>query len=52
MGPKVRAACSFVERTGGVAAIGSIHDAQALVGGDAGTRVALQPAGTGAVHTR
>ena len=40
MGPKVRAACSFVERTGGVAAIGSIHDTEALVRGEAGTRVA------------
>ena len=40
MGPKVRAACRFVERTGGVAAIGSIHDTQALLRGEAGTRVA------------
>jgi carbamate kinase len=40
MGPKVRAACDFVERTGGIAAIGSIADTQALVRGEAGTRVA------------
>src|SRR4051812_465430 len=42
MGPKVRAACRFAERTGGFAAIGSIHDTQALLRGDAGTRVALE----------
>ncbi len=40
MGPKVRAACEFVERTGGFAAIGSIDDAQALLEGTAGTCVA------------
>jgi carbamate kinase len=39
MGPKVRAACSFVEETGGLAAIGSIHDTAALLRGDAGTVV-------------
>ena len=39
MGPKVKAACEFVERSGGVAAIGSIDDAQALLAGTAGTRV-------------
>jgi carbamate kinase len=39
MGPKVRAACSFVEETGGHAAIGSIADTAALVRGDAGTVV-------------
>jgi carbamate kinase len=39
MGPKVRAACQFVERTGRVAAIGSIHDTAALVRGEAGTVV-------------
>jgi carbamate kinase len=41
MAPKVRAACWFAERTGGIAVIGSIHDTQALVRGEAGTRVAL-----------
>jgi carbamate kinase len=40
MGPKVRAACQFVEQTGGIAAIGSVDDAQGLLDGTAGTRVA------------
>ena len=39
MGPKVRAACSFVEETGGLAAIGSISDTPGLVRGEAGTIV-------------
>ena len=39
MGPKVRAACQFVERTGKTAAIGSIDDTAALVRGEAGTVV-------------
>jgi carbamate kinase len=39
MGPKVRAACSFVEETGGLAAIGSIEDTAALLRGEAGTIV-------------
>ena len=39
MGPKVRAACSFVEETGGLAAIGSIEDTPALLRGEAGTIV-------------
>jgi carbamate kinase len=39
MGPKVRAACSFVEQTGGLAAIGSISDTPALLRGEAGTVV-------------
>lgn len=37
MGPKVEAACQFVERTGGVAAIGRLADAQAIIAGEAGT---------------
>ena len=44
MGPKVRAACWFVERTGRIAAIGSINDTEALLRGEAGTRVALDTA--------
>ena len=44
MGPKVRAACMFAERTGGIAAIGSINDTQALLRGEAGTTVALDTA--------
>jgi carbamate kinase len=39
MGPKVRAACEFVQRTGRMAAIGSIDDTAALVRGEAGTIV-------------
>ena len=39
MGPKVRAACSFVEETGGLAVIGSISDTPALLRGEAGTIV-------------
>jgi carbamate kinase len=39
MGPKVRAACSFVEETGGLAAIGSIENTPALLRGEAGTIV-------------
>lgn len=51
MGPKVRAACWFAERTGRFAAIGSIDDTQALLSGEAGTRVALDAAGASAVGT-
>jgi carbamate kinase len=39
MGPKVAAACQFVEQTGRVAAIGSIDDAEGLLAGTAGTSV-------------
>jgi carbamate kinase len=39
MGPKVDAACRFVERTGRLAAIGSLDDAVAIVAGERGTRV-------------
>lgn len=39
MGPKVEAACRFVEQTGGQAFIGSLEDASAIVEGRAGTRV-------------
>jgi carbamate kinase len=45
MGPKVRAACSFVERTGGFAAIGSIEDTERLLREEAGTVVATDAAG-------
>jgi carbamate kinase len=44
MGPKVRAACMFAERTGGIAAIGSITETQALLRGEAGTTVTLETA--------
>ena len=39
MGPKVEAACGFVERTGHQAVIGSLEDIEAIVAGTAGTRV-------------
>jgi carbamate kinase len=42
MGPKVRAAIRFVERTGGRAAIGSLGEIEAIVDGDAGTQVVAQ----------
>jgi carbamate kinase len=45
MGPKVRAACSFVEQTGGLAAIGSISDTPALLRGEAGTIVTREATG-------
>jgi carbamate kinase len=45
MGPKVRAACSFVEQTGGLAAIGSISDTPALLRGEGGTIVTRDAAG-------
>ena len=46
MAPKVRAACSFVEQTGGMAAIGSIADAGALLRREAGTIVSLDGRGS------
>ena len=44
MGPKVEAACRFVELTGGTAAIGALRDAEAILTGKAGTIVT--PSGT------
>jgi carbamate kinase len=49
MGPKVKAACEFVEHGGGFAAIGSIDDAPALLAGTAGTTVTPAPADLTAV---
>jgi carbamate kinase len=43
MGPKVEAVCSFVEATGGFAAIGNLADAVAVLEGTAGTRVLAAP---------
>jgi len=40
MGPKVEAACRFVERTGREAAIGALADLGAVVRGQTGTRIA------------
>jgi carbamate kinase len=45
MGPKVTAACRFVEVTGDLAAIGSLTDAQAILAGKAGT--VITPSGDG-----
>jgi carbamate kinase len=42
MGPKVCAACWFAERTSCVAALGSLPAPQALLRGDAGSRVAAK----------
>ena len=39
MGPKVEAACRFVEKTGAVAAIGRLDDAAALLDGTVGATV-------------
>ena len=39
MGPKIDAVCRFVERTGGVAAIGALEDAGRILAGEAGTIV-------------
>ena len=45
MGPKVEAACGFVEHTGGLAGIGSLADVGLMLRGEAGTVVT--PAATG-----
>jgi carbamate kinase len=42
MGPKVEAACRFVEATGGTAAIGALEDAARILAGEAGTIVAAR----------
>ncbi|MFB4274894.1 MULTISPECIES: carbamate kinase [unclassified Nonomuraea] len=39
MGPKVEAACRFVETTGDMAAIGKLDEAERILGGSAGTIV-------------
>jgi carbamate kinase len=39
MGPKVEAACSFVDETGGFAAIGALEDIAAILKGQGGTRI-------------
>ncbi len=39
MGPKVEAACRFVEATGGTAAIGALEDAVDILAGKAGTTI-------------
>ena len=45
MGPKVEAACSFVDGAGGRAAIGALSDIHALVSGEAGTQVTAGESG-------
>jgi len=47
MGPKVEAACRFVERTGGRAAIGALDDAEEILAGRAGTQIDVEPATAG-----
>ena len=44
-GRRCAPACSFVEQTGGLAAIGSIEDTAALLRGETGTIVTLDAAG-------
>jgi carbamate kinase len=39
MGPKVDAACRFVERTGHTASIGALTDAREVLTGEAGTTI-------------
>ncbi len=39
MGPKVLAACEFVQKTGNRAAIGALEDIEAIVKGEAGTQI-------------
>jgi carbamate kinase len=39
MGPKIEAACRFAETTGGLAAIGALEDAGAILRGERGTRI-------------
>jgi carbamate kinase len=39
MGPKVDAACRFVEQTGGRAAIGALTQIKQIVNGEVGTQV-------------
>lgn len=39
MEPKIRAVLQFIDATGGSAAIGSLEELPAVVGGEAGTQV-------------
>jgi carbamate kinase len=49
MGPKAEAACRFVERTRGRAAIGALSDAARVLAGEAGTLLGSWQAGQGLV---
>ena len=42
MAPKIAAACEFVQRTGGIAGIGRLQDAQGILAGDAGTLITTE----------
>lgn len=46
MAPKVEAACEFVEQTGGLAGIGRLQDAQAIITGKAGTVITREATDT------
>ncbi len=46
MAPKIEAACRFIDATGGLAAIGALADAPALLRGDRGTRITSGPTGS------
>ena len=45
MGPKIQAACEFARNTGRTAVIGSLGDIEAIVQGQAGTRISLAASG-------
>ena len=44
MGPKVEAACRFVERTGKTAVIGALSEIEKILAGESGTRVVKEEA--------
>jgi carbamate kinase len=46
MAPKVEAACEFVEQTGGLAGVGRLQDAQAIITGKAGTVITREATDT------
>ena len=46
MAPKIKAACEFVEQTGGIAGIGRLQDAKAILQGEAGTLISSETADT------
>jgi carbamate kinase len=43
MGPKVEAACDFVDATGGRATIGALEDIEQMIAGGAGTQIERRP---------
>ena len=52
MGPKVEAACRFVERTGGRAAIGALGRLSAVLAGRSGTQVVAAPVAASGARLR